>query len=124
MELHSCSLDTLTVGLVCDPISLMDRILNCQCLWMQSEYPKYTPLLAKILEGVLSRSNVENIISHHKEVICNIFFLSFSFSKVVCVRIASAGTQYERILFFYLSYYVDYIRNHNPMRVLHKYGLS
>uniref|UniRef100_A0A3Q7FER2 Uncharacterized protein n=1 Tax=Solanum lycopersicum TaxID=4081 RepID=A0A3Q7FER2_SOLLC len=34
----------------------------------KSEYPKYTPLLAKILEGVLSRSNIEDKFHHFTEV--------------------------------------------------------
>ncbi|KAJ8771482.1 hypothetical protein K2173_026659 [Erythroxylum novogranatense] len=36
---------------------------------LKSEYPKYTPLLEKILEGVLSRSNVEDKIRQAEEVI-------------------------------------------------------
>lgn len=36
---------------------------------LKSEYPKYTPLLSKILEGVLSRSRDEDKISHYEEVI-------------------------------------------------------
>ncbi|KAF3966835.1 hypothetical protein CMV_009090 [Castanea mollissima] len=36
---------------------------------LKSEYPKYTPLLAKILEGLLSQSNVEDKIHHDEEVI-------------------------------------------------------
>ncbi|KAJ8771388.1 hypothetical protein K2173_026565 [Erythroxylum novogranatense] len=36
---------------------------------LKSEYPKYTPLLAKILEGVLSRGNVEDKIRQAEEVI-------------------------------------------------------
>ncbi|XP_044468114.1 tripeptidyl-peptidase 2-like isoform X2 [Mangifera indica] len=36
---------------------------------LKSEYPKYTPLLAKILEGLLSRSNVGDKICHKEEVI-------------------------------------------------------
>ncbi|XP_019058062.1 PREDICTED: tripeptidyl-peptidase 2-like [Tarenaya hassleriana] len=39
----------------------------CGCL--KSEYPKYTPLLAKILEGLLSRSDAEDKINHHEKVI-------------------------------------------------------
>ncbi|RVW41982.1 Tripeptidyl-peptidase 2 [Vitis vinifera] len=35
----------------------------------QSEYPKYTPLLAKILEGLVSDSNAEDNICHDEEVI-------------------------------------------------------
>lgn len=35
---------------------------------LQSEYPKYTTLLAKILEGLLSRNNVEDKIHHYTEV--------------------------------------------------------
>ncbi|XP_073032784.1 LOW QUALITY PROTEIN: tripeptidyl-peptidase 2 [Primulina eburnea] len=35
---------------------------------LKSEYPKYAPLLAKILEGLLSR-NIEDKIRHHKEII-------------------------------------------------------
>ncbi|KAH9647044.1 tripeptidyl-peptidase 2 [Citrus sinensis] len=38
-------------------------------LYHLSEYPKYTPLLAKILEGLLSRSNVGDKIHHYEEVI-------------------------------------------------------
>lgn len=34
----------------------------------QSEYPKFTQLLAKILEGLLSRSNVGDKIHHYEEV--------------------------------------------------------
>lgn len=36
---------------------------------LKSEYPKYTPLLAKILEGLLSQSNIEDKIHHDEEVI-------------------------------------------------------
>ncbi|PRQ60108.1 putative tripeptidyl-peptidase II [Rosa chinensis] len=36
---------------------------------LKSEYPKHTPLLAKILEGLLSRNSVEDKICHDKEVI-------------------------------------------------------
>lgn len=36
----------------------------------QSEYPKYTPLLAKILEGLVSESNAEDKICHDEEVCC------------------------------------------------------
>lgn len=36
---------------------------------LKSEYPKYTPLLAKILEGVLSRGGDGDIISQNEEVI-------------------------------------------------------
>ncbi|KAK9291310.1 hypothetical protein L1049_019255 [Liquidambar formosana] len=36
---------------------------------LKSEYPKYTPLLVKILEGLLSQSNVEDKICHNEEVI-------------------------------------------------------
>ncbi|KAF5457840.1 hypothetical protein F2P56_021917 [Juglans regia] len=36
---------------------------------LKSEYPKYTPLLAKILEALLSRSNVKDEICHDEEVI-------------------------------------------------------
>ncbi|KAL7229764.1 hypothetical protein ACSBR2_008323 [Camellia fascicularis] len=36
---------------------------------LKSEYPKYTPLLAKILEGLLSRNNVEDKIPHLEEII-------------------------------------------------------
>ncbi|KAH0935292.1 hypothetical protein HID58_012409 [Brassica napus] len=39
----------------------------CACL--KSEYPSYTPLLAKILEGLLSRSEGEDKISHYEEII-------------------------------------------------------
>ncbi|KAM1020795.1 hypothetical protein ACFX2I_041985 [Malus domestica] len=39
------------------------------CFSFQSEYPKYTPLLAKILEAVPSRNNDKDKISHEKEVI-------------------------------------------------------
>ncbi|XP_031094573.1 tripeptidyl-peptidase 2 isoform X2 [Ipomoea triloba] len=35
---------------------------------LKSEYPKYTPLLAKILEGLLSQKNVEDKIQHYEEV--------------------------------------------------------
>ncbi|KAK7270859.1 hypothetical protein RJT34_26343 [Clitoria ternatea] len=36
---------------------------------LKSEYPKYTPLLAKILEGLVSKSNVKDKIHHDEEVI-------------------------------------------------------
>ncbi|KAL1831481.1 hypothetical protein ACET3Z_001132 [Daucus carota] len=36
---------------------------------LKSEYPRYTPLLAKILEGVLSKEIVEDDVHHYKEVI-------------------------------------------------------
>ncbi|XP_047082269.1 tripeptidyl-peptidase 2-like isoform X1 [Lolium rigidum] len=36
---------------------------------LKSEYPKYTPLFAKILECVLQESTSDDKISHHKEVI-------------------------------------------------------
>lgn len=36
---------------------------------LKSEYHKYTPLLAKILEGVLSRSNIEDKFHHFIEII-------------------------------------------------------
>lgn len=46
------------------------QVAKLQCvssiLW-QCEYPKYTPLLAKILEGVLSQSNVEDKIRLDEE---------------------------------------------------------
>ncbi|XP_024625143.2 tripeptidyl-peptidase 2 isoform X2 [Medicago truncatula] len=35
---------------------------------LKSEYPKYTPLLAKILEGFVSRSNIKDKSHHHEEV--------------------------------------------------------
>ncbi|XP_059629254.1 tripeptidyl-peptidase 2 isoform X2 [Cornus florida] len=36
---------------------------------LKSEYPKYTPLLSKILEGLLSQNNVEDKIHHYEELI-------------------------------------------------------
>ncbi|XP_057988709.1 tripeptidyl-peptidase 2 isoform X2 [Hevea brasiliensis] len=36
---------------------------------LKSEYPNYTPLLAKILEGLLSESNVGDKIGHDEEII-------------------------------------------------------
>ncbi|XP_059451546.1 tripeptidyl-peptidase 2 isoform X2 [Corylus avellana] len=36
---------------------------------LKSEYPKYTPLLAKVLEGLLCQSNVADKIRHDEEVI-------------------------------------------------------
>ncbi|XP_048325872.2 tripeptidyl-peptidase 2 [Ziziphus jujuba] len=36
---------------------------------LKSEYPKYTPLLSKILEGLVSRNNVVDKIHHDEEVI-------------------------------------------------------
>ncbi|KAL5567987.1 hypothetical protein UlMin_024562 [Ulmus minor] len=36
---------------------------------LKSEYPNYTPLLAKILEGLLSQNKVEDKISHNEKVI-------------------------------------------------------
>jgi len=34
----------------------------------QTEYPKYTPLLAKILEGLVSRSYIKDKFLYHEEV--------------------------------------------------------
>ncbi|KAG8652896.1 tripeptidyl-peptidase 2 isoform X2 [Manihot esculenta] len=36
---------------------------------LKSEYPNYTPLLAKILEGLLSESNIEDKIGHYEDII-------------------------------------------------------
>ncbi|XP_051137979.1 tripeptidyl-peptidase 2 [Andrographis paniculata] len=36
---------------------------------LKSEYPKYTPLLAKILEGLVSQNNVEDKTRHYEEII-------------------------------------------------------
>ncbi|XP_054787399.1 tripeptidyl-peptidase 2 isoform X2 [Prosopis cineraria] len=36
---------------------------------LKSEYPKYTPLLAKILDGLVSRSNIKDKIRHNDEII-------------------------------------------------------
>ena len=36
---------------------------------MQSEYPKYTPLLANILDGVISRGPDDDKMSHKQEVL-------------------------------------------------------
>ncbi|KAK7270488.1 hypothetical protein RIF29_23667 [Crotalaria pallida] len=36
---------------------------------LKSEYPKYTPLLAKILEGLVARSNIKDKFHHYEEVI-------------------------------------------------------
>ncbi|XP_065869545.1 tripeptidyl-peptidase 2 isoform X2 [Euphorbia lathyris] len=36
---------------------------------LKSEYPNYTPLLAKILEGLVSESNVEDKIRHDEDII-------------------------------------------------------
>lgn len=36
---------------------------------LKSEYPKYTPLLSKILEGLLSQKNGEDKIHHYEEII-------------------------------------------------------
>ncbi|PSS33071.1 Tripeptidyl-peptidase [Actinidia chinensis var. chinensis] len=36
---------------------------------LKSEYPKYTPLLAKILEGLLAQNNVKDKICHYEEII-------------------------------------------------------
>ncbi|XP_011076155.1 tripeptidyl-peptidase 2 isoform X2 [Sesamum indicum] len=36
---------------------------------LKSEYPKYTPLLAKILEALISQNNVEDKIHHYEEII-------------------------------------------------------
>lgn len=47
-------------------------ISTAECLlatiYLQSEYPKYTPLLSKILEGLLSQKNGEDKIHHYEEV--------------------------------------------------------
>ncbi|CAK9160937.1 unnamed protein product [Ilex paraguariensis] len=36
---------------------------------LKTEYPKYTPLLSKILEGLLHENNVEDKIRHYEEII-------------------------------------------------------
>ncbi|KAL3629845.1 tripeptidyl-peptidase II Tpp2 [Castilleja foliolosa] len=36
---------------------------------LKPEYPKYTPLLAKILEALISQNNVEDKVHHYKEII-------------------------------------------------------
>ncbi|XP_037496420.1 tripeptidyl-peptidase 2 isoform X2 [Jatropha curcas] len=36
---------------------------------LKAEYPNYTPLLAKILEGLVSKSNVEDKIAHGEDII-------------------------------------------------------
>ncbi|KAL9317577.1 hypothetical protein ACSQ67_014094 [Phaseolus vulgaris] len=36
---------------------------------LKTEYPKYTPLLAKILEGLVSRSYIKDKFLHHEEII-------------------------------------------------------
>ncbi|MED6151045.1 tripeptidyl-peptidase II Tpp2 [Stylosanthes scabra] len=36
---------------------------------LKSEYLKYTPLLAKILEGLVSRNNIKDKLQHHEQVI-------------------------------------------------------
>uniref|UniRef100_A0A2P2LLV1 Tripeptidyl-peptidase 2 isoform X2 n=1 Tax=Rhizophora mucronata TaxID=61149 RepID=A0A2P2LLV1_RHIMU len=36
---------------------------------LKSDYPRYTPLLAKILEGLLSQSNFEDKVHHDEEVV-------------------------------------------------------
>ncbi|CAL5379946.1 unnamed protein product [Camellia sinensis] len=51
---------------ICPFQSLM---LHVSSVGWQSEYPKYTPLLAKILEGLLSQNNVEDKIPHLGEII-------------------------------------------------------
>ena len=38
---------------------------------LQSEYPKYIPLLAKILECVLQKATYDDKIGHEKEVTTN-----------------------------------------------------
>jgi len=38
---------------------------------LQSEYPKYTPLLAKILECVLQKATYDDKIGYEKEVTTN-----------------------------------------------------
>jgi hypothetical protein len=49
---------------------IIPKMLMSMCIiyFWQSEYPKYTPLLAKILEGLLSQSNIEDKIHHDEEV--------------------------------------------------------
>ncbi|XP_050387526.1 tripeptidyl-peptidase 2, partial [Argentina anserina] len=36
---------------------------------LKSDYPQYTPLLAKVLEGLLTRNNIKDKVCHDKEVI-------------------------------------------------------
>ncbi|KAH6782852.1 tripeptidyl peptidase ii [Perilla frutescens var. hirtella] len=36
---------------------------------LKSEYPKYTPLLAKLLEALVSQNNIEDNIHHYEEII-------------------------------------------------------
>lgn len=42
---------------------------------VQSEYPKYTPLLAKILECVLQKTAYDDKIGHEKEVTIMFLFI-------------------------------------------------
>ena len=58
---------------------LLFQSLNAYCTfrWLQSEYPKYTPLLAKILEGLLAQKNVEDKMCHYEEVSSNSNAVSF-----------------------------------------------
>lgn len=52
----------------------------------QSEYPKYTPLLAKILESLLSQNGVKDKIHHYEEVACSAIVQGYICSDVCCIH--------------------------------------
>lgn len=55
---------------------MLSNLIFCTLSW-QAEYPKYTQLLAKILEGVLSQGDVKDKCQHLEEVS---LFQSFLFA--------------------------------------------
>jgi hypothetical protein len=41
--------------------------MNNGVVYVQSEYPKYTPMLAKVLEGLLSGASDDDKYTHYQE---------------------------------------------------------
>ncbi|GMP82105.1 hypothetical protein CsSME_00036568 [Camellia sinensis var. sinensis] len=71
-------------------------MLHVSSVGWQSEYPKYTPLLAKILEGLLSQNNVEDKIPYLEEVISNANTVSY---VIIFHVLTSTKEGFELIVF-------------------------
>lgn len=86
---------------------------------LQSEYPKYTPLLATILEGLVSRSNVKDKLHHDEEVL-------FWFEANVLIFILLTSSLSDFLSFCHIYIFVCLcIKNLNSIRVdLWSFGVS
>lgn len=59
--------------------------MNNGVVYVQSEYPKYTPMLAKILEGLLSGASDHDKYTHYQEASKRIFtYVSFKSCNLYC----------------------------------------